>query len=96
MPFSYLPPLTLRMAYLKRRKADVLKLKSAIEVKNFKFIENLGHQIKGTADSFGFSSLTKCASELEQAAKIENQFESSIAADELAKIVQSLAFDAPI
>ncbi len=54
-----------RIKCIVRRKADVSALSRALLKKDYRAVETAGHQIKGSACSYGFDSLTTAAADLE-------------------------------
>jgi len=42
---------------------------SAIELRNLEMVQNIGHDIKGTAGMYGFMEISRVAGEIEQAAR---------------------------
>ncbi len=68
-----------RRNYLGRRYADIEVLTAAFLNRNFRVLEIAGHQIKGSARSYGFDSLTGVATKLEDSAR-EKDEEGTMAA----------------
>ena len=68
---SYNPqvPHEMKVIYIQRRLSDLEECRRAIESGDFPFLEKIGHQVKGNAQSFGFDSLSPIGIELEKAAK---------------------------
>ncbi|MEK6555762.1 MAG: Hpt domain-containing protein [Bdellovibrionota bacterium] len=52
--------------YITRREKDLAALTAASQAKDTEVFKRVGHQIKGNADSFGFSELTAIANEIEK------------------------------
>ncbi len=65
-------PNEMKSLYIERRKVDIKECLNAFEILNFSFIEKIGHQTLGNAQSFGFDSLTTIARDLEIAAREKN------------------------
>lgn len=61
-----------RREYISRRRNELPALAAALLNKNFRALETAGHQIKGSARSYGFDSLTSIATNLEDSAREEN------------------------
>ena len=55
--------------FLKNRQKDLNDLQSASEKKDFSKIELIGHQLMGSAGSYGFSTLSRLGKDLEIAAQ---------------------------
>ncbi len=55
--------------YLVRRQEDFRRCKSLLEEKNFSELEKIGHQIKGSGPTFGFSELSEIGLNLEEEAR---------------------------
>ena len=55
--------------FLENRQKDLTDLQRAKERKDFPKIELIGHQLMGSAGSYGFSTLSKLGKELERAAQ---------------------------
>ena len=58
--------------FIQRRKLDILEMSKALESDNFDQIAKVCHQIRGSADSFGFPGLSIMATQLETAANEHN------------------------
>ena len=58
--------------FLENRHKDLIDLQSAKEKKDFPKIEFIGHQLMGSAGSYGFSTLSKLGKDLETAAQEKN------------------------
>lgn len=78
-------PHEMKIVYIQRRVADLKECNKAIEAGDFAFLETIGHQIKGNAQSFGFDSLSPIGIALENAAKARN-------IPELKKIVSDFTY----
>jgi HPt (histidine-containing phosphotransfer) domain-containing protein len=59
----------MKVVYIQRRLSDLAECNKAIESGDFSFIEKVGHQVKGNAQSFGFDILSPIGIEMEAAAK---------------------------
>jgi signal transduction histidine kinase/CheY-like chemotaxis protein len=55
-------------AYLEKRRADVLKLKAALEQGDYDTVRTLGHQMAGSGASYGFAKITEIGGALEESA----------------------------
>jgi CheY-like chemotaxis protein len=55
-------------AYLEKRRADVVKLKTALQHGDFATVRTLGHQMAGSGAGYGFAKITKIGDELEESA----------------------------
>jgi CheY-like chemotaxis protein len=55
-------------AYLEKRRADVAKLRAAIETHDYSVLRILGHQMAGTGASYGFDPITEIGFALESSA----------------------------
>lgn len=58
--------------FLKNRNEDVAKIFSALKTNNFRTIETVGHQMKGSGGGYGFQRLSEIGASLESEAKNEN------------------------
>ena len=65
-------PDEVKLKYFERRKADVQKCTEAIANKDFKFLQKVGHDLKGNALTFGFEPLASIGENLENAAMEQN------------------------
>jgi HPt (histidine-containing phosphotransfer) domain-containing protein len=65
-------PEEFRIAYIHRRKADFIECLKALESCDFDFLEKIGHQVRGNAQSFGFDELSPVGTNLEKAAKAKD------------------------
>jgi signal transduction histidine kinase/ActR/RegA family two-component response regulator len=54
--------------YLEKRRADVQKLRDALDGGDFVIIRTLGHQMSGTGGGYGFERITEIGSVLEESA----------------------------
>lgn len=54
--------------FIQRRKLDVVELSQALNNSDFDRIAKICHQIRGSADSFGFPGLNHITTQLESAA----------------------------
>lgn len=59
--------------FLENRHKDTLYLRQALNDHNHHAIARIGHNLKGTAGSYGFANMATLGEKLEQAAQQENQ-----------------------
>lgn len=59
--------------YLDRRWKDLESARQALAREDFKALERIGHQNKGSGASFGYEELTQWGGELEDAASDQNR-----------------------
>ncbi len=64
MPMFELPQ-EIRVTYLLRRRQDLEELRESLRTHNAEVFRRLGHQIKGSARSYGFESLESLALEMD-------------------------------
>lgn len=62
-----------RMRYLKRRHSEVNAMLESLERGDYKLLVTIGHQMQGTAPTFGFEMLALLGQNLEQAGNDQNQ-----------------------
>jgi CheY-like chemotaxis protein len=55
-------------AYLEKRRADVPKLRSALEQGDYDSVRTLGHQMSGSGSGYGFTEITDIGGMLEESA----------------------------
>ncbi len=55
-------------AYLEKRRADVPKLRSALEDGDYATVRTLGHQMAGSGAGYGFSEITDIGGKIEESA----------------------------
>jgi CheY-like chemotaxis protein len=55
-------------AYLEKRRADVVKLKAALEQADYDTVRTLGHQMAGSGAGYGFGRITEIGGALEESA----------------------------
>lgn len=56
--------------YLNKRKSELLELKKHFEQHNYSSIQAIGHKLRGSAGSYGFSELSEVGKEFEEKARI--------------------------
>lgn len=54
-----------RQLYLARRSKDLQDCDRHLSIQNWSYFENLGHQLKGNAPSYGYKELQKIAVRIE-------------------------------
>lgn len=64
--------------FLENRQKDLADLQNAKEKKDFSKIELIGHQLMGSAGSYGFSTLSKLGKDLEVAAQQKSIDETNL------------------
>ncbi len=74
-------------SYLERRTKEIDQMKECIEKNDLKNLIRIGHQLKGSAKSYGFEELGQLGDELEQLASGENMGEIKLV---VAKIVNRI------
>lgn len=79
-----------REKYLNRCKQELEACLKAIESQDFKFIERVGHQMHGSAATFGFNELSTLGEELENQAEMQNLSQINSALNELKSRVDVL------
>jgi signal transduction histidine kinase/CheY-like chemotaxis protein len=55
-------------AYLEKRRADLVKLKTALEQGDYDTVRTLGHQMAGSGAGYGFAKITEIGGALEESA----------------------------
>ena len=83
-------PIEMKGTYVERRKSELLELDKAIENNDFNFMEKIGHQIKGNAQSFGFDQLSPIAVALEKAAKSKDITEAKRVIQQFHEVLKSI------
>lgn len=61
-------PVEAKIKYLERRKKDVELCQLAITNQDYKYLEKIGHDLKGNAITFGFAPLSPLGESLETSA----------------------------
>lgn len=56
--------------YLENRNKELVLLKEAFAQSNFPYIQSIGHKLRGSAGSYGFSDLSEIGKELEEKSKV--------------------------
>jgi PAS domain S-box-containing protein len=56
-------------SYLERRNEEIKHLRLALDDDDLKSVEELGHKLRGSAGSYGFSELSQIGQKIEEAAK---------------------------
>lgn len=65
-------PHEMKVIYMGRRKTDLVACERAIADQDFAFLQKIGHQVKGSAVSYGFDALAPIALALETAAELKD------------------------
>src|SRR4051812_25790282 len=76
--------------YLTRCQKDLLSCQKALNNKDLKVVERLGHQLSGSASTFGFNELSKIGEDIESQAEVGNMPQVSSSLKKLATTVNSL------
>lgn len=79
--------------YLEKRRADVVKLRGALDSGDFATIRNLGHQMSGTGGGYGFDPITEIGSVLETAALAGDVVEMRTNIDNLYRYLSNVRVD---
>ncbi len=61
-------------AYLERRSQEIIQMNDLLEKNDYRMLKRIGHQLKGSAKSYGFEDLGNLGSELEKASE-EGKFD---------------------
>lgn len=83
-------PHELRVVYIQRRKADLVECLKAIETSDFPFLEKIGHQIRGNAQSFGFDELSPVGISLEKAAQAKDLQQAQTIVKTFGEIIETI------
>lgn len=83
-------PHEMKVVYIQRRKSDLVECNKALEAGDFSFLEKVGHQVKGNAQSFGFDQLSPIGIELEDAAKSKDLNRAKLIVKEFSKAVDAI------
>jgi HPt (histidine-containing phosphotransfer) domain-containing protein len=81
----------LRPRFLANRKADLVKLKAALEGGDFKTIQRIGHDCKGVGAGYGFPEISAAGAALETAAKSGDPEAIASALEEFERVVLAAA-----
>ena len=79
-----------KVVYINRRKSDLIECNRALETGDFTFLEKIGHQIKGNAQSFGFDSLAPIGVALENAARSQDLPRTKTIVFKLSKAIENI------
>ncbi len=90
MSIEPIVPHEMKVVYIQRRKTDFVELNKAIENGDFSFLEKIGHQVKGNAQSFGFDELSPVGIALEKAAKSKDLAQAKTIVKRFGEIVHSI------
>jgi CheY-like chemotaxis protein len=77
-------------SYLEKRRADVEKIRTATEARDYTVIRMLGHQMAGTGASYGFGPISDIGFALEASALSEDAARIAAAVDELDRYLRGL------
>lgn len=81
-------PLEMYRTYIVRRKDDLKSLEEALQRNSVTSFNQIGHQIMGNAQSFGFSELEKIGEKMESLRPEDVQAEGRRLIDDLAHWIQ--------
>ena len=76
--------------YLSARRAEIPRLEEALHRQDFDLIESLGHKMRGTGASYGFSNLSELGLALEEAAQRQAQDKIHAAISQLRQYLERL------
>ncbi len=79
--------------YIKNRKKDILKIRDALEQREYDEIEDLGHKMKGSGKCYGFEKISMLGHRIELSAKQKNTIEIVRSTDEMQHYLSNLKFD---
>jgi HPt (histidine-containing phosphotransfer) domain-containing protein len=79
--------LDLAKDFLENRRGAAREARAAIAVKDWALLRRIGHELKGTAGSFGFRELSAIGVDLEHAALTRDPFQARDAVDRMARYV---------
>lgn len=77
-------------SFLNGRKAEVRMIRDLLLASKFGEIQTIGHNLKGTGASFGFSAITLMGDRLESAAKREDKDEVLVVCQQLERFLDSV------
>ena len=90
MDMSSNVPHEIKVVYINRRKLDLIECNKALETGDFLFLEKVGHQVKGNAQSFGYDFLASYGVDLETAAKSKDLSRAKTIVFEFNKAVEKI------
>jgi hypothetical protein len=76
--------------YLEKRRADVGKLRDALNCGDIATIRTLGHQMSGTGGGYGFDPITEIGSVLEEAALANDTARMQASIDDLERYLSAV------
>jgi CheY-like chemotaxis protein len=76
--------------YLENRKEDLQKIRHALENKNFRIIEDLGHKMKGSGKCYGFAKISMLGNRFEASAKQKNTGEIEVSIGQMQDYLSTL------
>lgn len=65
-------PMNIKVNYIERRSDDLKACQKALRAEEYELIEKTGHQIKGSAETFGYRELGVIGQNLEKAAQTKS------------------------
>lgn len=83
-------PIELKSRYLKRRLDELRLLDNSLEEDDFSVALNLGHQVKGNAETFQLPDIGRIGSKIELAAKNKNKEEVRILVMEMRNFIEQV------
>jgi signal transduction histidine kinase/FixJ family two-component response regulator len=85
---AWLKPLV--PAYLEKRRADVGKLRCALEQGDYATVRTLGHQMAGSGAGYGFSEITEIGAALEESALAGNATRARAGIEDLDRYLNTI------
>jgi CheY-like chemotaxis protein len=79
--------------YLQNRKKDVRKIKEALDNKDFKRIEDLGHKMKGSGKCYGFEKISTLGHQIERSARERKTREIERSLDQMQDYLFNLRYE---
>ena len=79
--------------FLENRHREITEINSAIQSKKYEKLNDIGHQLKGSAGSYGFMTLSQLGGDLEEAGKEKNIQKAQLVVEKISDHLKHLEID---
>ena len=79
--------------FIENRYKELKTIEKAIQKNQYKNLSDIGHQLKGSAGSYGFMTLSQLGNDLEAAGQEENLQKAQLVVDKINDHLKNLEID---